>query len=251
MRRALLWLNVFLTGVTLASALAVLGNGLFLEGYREFYGDALWFVAAYTALQAWMLRGFWRDDASVPWLALAKAAAAYVFIATFVAIGPLWMRATPARYVYQLFDWGPDSKILLFAFVFLGRGAFNTLNAFALTAHWWRPLRASSPLVGRLVTIVPLAVIVSCVWAFTELVRLEQETYSAEARNVAEQVMAGLDCDTIRAREGQTSEDLRQRGDARYLVNVAYGCRQTRIEVRTEDGKAGSFALARPECCAP
>jgi len=249
MRRALLWLNVFITVVTLASAVAVLWNGLTVDGYREFYGDALWFVVAYIALQLFMLRSFWRNDAAVPWLAVLKALGAYLFIATFVAVGPLWMRVTPARYVYVLFDWEGQSRALLMAFVFLGRGAFNTLNAFALTDHWWRPLRSTSPLLGRLVTIVPVALLVGCVWAFGELLRLERETFSAEAREVAEQVMAGLDCDTIRAHEGRSSEDLRQRGDAKYLVSVAYGCRRTRVEVRTEDGKAGSFELERPECC--
>jgi len=157
---------------------------------------------------------------------------------------------TPARYVYQLFDWGPDSQAGLFAFVFLGRGAFNTVNAFTLTDQWWRPLRMSKPLLGRLVTILPLAIAVSCVWAFTELMRIERETYSAEAREVAEQVLAGLDCDTVRAHAGQSTQDIRQRGEHKYLVSINYGCRETRVEVRTEDGRSGAFSLPRPECCA-
>lgn len=249
MRRALLWLNVFIAGVTLASALGVLAYDLIDAGYRAFYGDSLWFVVAYVAIQIVMLRGFWRDDASVPWLALLKALGAYAFIVTFAAVGPQWMRVTPARYVYMLFDWGPDATIGMYAFVFLGRGAFNTLNAFGLTGRWWRPLRDSQPLLGRLVTIVPLAILLGCVWAFGELVRLEKETYSPEAREVAEQVMAGLDCDTVRAHEGQTTQDLRQRGEKKYLVDIAYGCRETRVEIRTEDGLAGSYRLPRTECC--
>jgi hypothetical protein len=250
MRRGLLWLNLAIGGLTLASAIGVLVSDLVVDGYRAFYGDALWFVTAYVVLQAWMLRELWRDSPAVPWVAVLKALAAYAFIVTFPAVGPMWMRVTPARYVYQLFDWGPESQVGLFAFVFLGRGAFNTINAFALTDHWWRPLRTSKPLVGRLVTILPLAIAVSCVWAFGELLRIERETYSAEAREVAEQVLAGLDCDTVRAKEGQRTQDLRQRGEQRYLVDIAYGCRETRVEVHTEDGRSGSFALPRPECCA-
>lgn len=250
MRRGLLWLNVAIGGLTLASAIGVLISDLVVDGYRAFYGDALWFVTAYVVVQAWMVRELWRDSPMVPWVVLFRALAAYAFIATFATIGPLWMRVTPARYVYQLFDWGPDSRAGLFAFVFLGRGAFNTLNAFALTDRWWRPLRTSKPLLGRLVTVVPLTIAIGCVWAFTELMRIERETYSAEAREVAEQVLAAIDCDTVRSHDGQTTQDIRQRGDRKYLVSIDYGCRETRVEVRTESGLAGSFALPRPECCA-
>src|SRR4029453_14243177 len=44
--------------------------------------------------------------------------------------------AHPGPLRLQLFDWGPEARIGLFALVFLGRGAFNTFSAFALTRDW-------------------------------------------------------------------------------------------------------------------
>ena len=106
MRRALRLVNVLVALVTLASALAVLGSDLTVPGYRDHYRDALWLVTAYAAVQVVMLAAFARDTWLVPWLALAKAAAAWLFLANFTALWPYWTTWTPARYVYQLFDWG-------------------------------------------------------------------------------------------------------------------------------------------------
>src|SRR5262249_33288361 len=146
MRRAVLWLNALATGVTLLSALAVLVSWLIDPAYRVYYGDAFLFVLGYTVLQAWMLWAFVRDTPNVAWFAIGKAVAGWIFILLFVSVGPRWMRVTPGRYVYQLFDWGADARIGLFALVFLGRGAFNTFSAVELTRDWWWPLRESRPL---------------------------------------------------------------------------------------------------------
>lgn len=250
MHRTLRWVNVFVSLITLASALAVLGNDLLVPGYREHHGDALIFVLGYTAIQTWLLWVFVRGNRWMPWAAVAKALAAYAFLLTFAVIGPAWMAVTPARYVYLLFDWGPSVKIGLFAFVFLGRGAWNTLNAFVLTEHWWRPLRATRPLLGRLVTMVPVVILVTCIWAFFELVRLDAKTFSAEAADVARLVLADLDCETIRARQGTTTTDMRQRGTAMYQVEIRYGCDATQVVVRAEDGRLGTASASRRECCA-
>jgi hypothetical protein len=133
--------------------------------------------------------------------------------------------------------------------VFLGRGAGNTLVAFALTSTWWRPLRTTQPLVGRLVTAVPIGLTVLAVWAFLQLVRLDAQTYSVEAFDVARLVADGLDCDAVRTRSGQTNTDLRQRGDRTYDIQIAYGCPQTRVVVVDQDGRRGTADVQRPECC--
>ena len=114
-------------------------------------------VTAYCAVQLVYLVEFARDGRLVPWLALARCGAAYAFLAFFLELWPTWRSWTPGRYVYQLFEWREASKLGLFALVFLGRGAGNTLNAFYLTEKWWRPLRIRRPVVGRVVTALPVA----------------------------------------------------------------------------------------------
>ncbi len=249
-RLALRGLNVLVALVTLTSALAVVGSDLFVPGYRVHYRDALWFVTTYAALQVVMLAGFLRGGWIMPWLALAKAAAAGLFLVSFDSTWPYWRFWTPARYVYQLFDWGEGGVVGLFAFVFLGRGAFNAVNAMVLTEHWWGPLRHRRPLLGRALTAVPVAATVLCVWAFFALLREEAQTFSAEARDVAQLVYQGLDCDAVRANAGKTTTDLRRRGEQQFEVRVAYGCAMTRVVVRAEDGRLGTASGAREECCA-
>ena len=249
MRRALRIVNVLVAVVTLASALAVLGSDLAIAGYRAHYRDAVWFVAVYAVIQVVMLVEFARDGPLVPWLALAKAAAAWLFLLDFVALWPYWRTWTPARYVYQLVDWPEARNVGLFALVFLGRGAGNTLNAFFLTERWWRPLRLRRPLLGRVVTAVPIAATAFCVFAFAQLVREEGETFSPEAQAIADYVYQGLDCAAVRAHAGETTTDLRQRGDRRYQVQIAYGCDETRVLVRDQDGRVGNAAGPQLDCC--
>lgn len=248
-RRALRLLNVAIALVTLASALAVLWSDLFVPGYRAHHRDALWFVTLYTAIQVVMLVEFARDGRRVPWLAVAKMASAYLFLANFTVLWPYWRTWTPARYVYQLFDWG-GVKVGLFALVFLGRGAFNTMNAMYFTQHWWGPLRLRRPLLGRLVTAVYVGGTAFCVWAFLQLVREEARTFSPEAQEVAQFVYQGLDCTAVRAQAGETTTDLRQWGERRFEVRITYGCELTRVVVRTEDGRLGTATGPRDECCA-
>src|SRR5262245_58047910 len=114
MRRAILALCAIATALTLASALAVLASWLLDPTYRVHYGDSFLFVVGYTALQAWILWSFLRDTPAVPWIAVARALAGWLFLALFVSIGQLWMRVSPARYVYQLFDWGPQARVGLY-----------------------------------------------------------------------------------------------------------------------------------------
>ena len=248
-RLALRIVNVVIALVTLASALAVLVSDLRVPGYRAHYGDALWFVTLYAAVQGAMLVGFARDGRLVPWLALAKAVAAYLFLAGFTSLWPYWRVWTPARYVYQLFELGEDRQVGLMALVFLGRGAFNTLNAMYFTAPWWRPLRVRRPLLGRVITAGPMAATVLFVWTFFALQREEARTFSAEAQDVARVVYEGLDCDAVRAHAGTTTTDLRQRGERRYHVQIAYGCALTRVLVRAEDGRIGTVAGPQLACC--
>ena len=250
MHRGLRWLNVLVALVTLASALAVLASNLLDPDYQGYYHDRLSFVLAYVAVQVWMMVQFARGGRWVPWLAVAKAVAAYVFLLTWVHVGPDWLMMTPARYVYSLFDWGPENKTLMYAFVFLGRGVWNTLNAFALTEEWWRPLRARRPVLGRLVTAVPLAIVVTCVWKFMDDTRHDARTFSPEAYEVAATVARDLECEIIRTRQDQTTTDLRQRGEQRYEVAIRYGCPRTQIVVRAQDGRLGTATTDRPECCA-
>ena len=249
MRRAVLWLSALATAVTLLSALAVLVSWLVDPAYRLHYGDSLLFVLGYAALQVWILWSLVRDTPAVPWIAVAKALAGWVFIALFVSVGPLWMRVTPARYVYQLFDWGPEARVGLFALVFLGRGAFNTVSAIALTRHWWSPLRRRWPLLGRLASILPVAATVSFVWLFLEMVQMDAKTFSSEAYEVAGMVLDGIDCDSVRQHEGQTTTDLRQRGDRRYHVTISWHCADVLVQVRAEDGRLGVARGPRLECC--
>jgi len=234
---------------TLASALAVLGSDVLLPGYRAHYQDALWFVVLYAAVQVVIVVEFARDGRLVPWLAVTKAVVAYLFLLNFFALWPRWETWTPARYVYQLFEWGEERKIALFGMIFLGRGAFNTVNAVYFTAPWWLRLRARRPLLGRLVTMVPVAATAFFAWTFIQLASEEVKTFSAEATDVARTVLAGLDCDAVRANDGRTTTDLRARGDRRYHVRIAWGCATTRVLVLTEDGKAGTAAAPRTDCC--
>ena len=244
--------NAFGAAVCLASALAVLGGNLADPGYRAHYRDALWFVLAYAAFYAWVLYTFaWSGHVRVAQaLAAAKAIGAYAFLlATVYLIGPLWMAWTPGRYVYQLFDWGSEASIVLMAYVFLVRGAWNTVNAFVLTRDLWFPLRQSRPLFGRIVTYVPVALTVLFVWMFLRLARMNAEEFSPEAHEIANLVAGDIQCEEIRAKAGTTTTDVRQRGDRRYNVMIGWDCRDLRIVVSDPDGKAGVVRTPRPECC--
>jgi len=242
--------NVLIALATLASALAVLASDLAVPGYREHYRDAIWFVALYAALQFAILVAFVRDDRSVPWLAVAKAVAAYLFLLDFVALWPYWRTWTPGRYVYQVFEVEDGSRVGLFALVFLGRGAFNTVNAVYFAAPWWRALRAGHPLLGRALTALPVGLTVFFVWAFTQLAAEEAKTFSPDAAGVARLVLDDLDCDAVRAHAGRTTTDVRQRGERRYEVAIRYDCALTRVVARADDGRIGTAAGPRAECCA-
>ena len=269
MPRGLRWLNVLAHAVTIASAAAVLVSNLLDPAYRRAYGDSLPLVAGYLALQAWLLLVFAQQRPALPAAALAKGVAAWLFVgplllalaapeelahwprvAILARVAHDWMRVSPARYVYQVFDWGPDLQVGLLGFVFLGRGTFNTVTAFACTRPWWGPLRERRPLLGRIVTMIPVALVVTTVWGFFASVRVHARTWSPEAHEVARLVESTLDCATIRAREGQTTTDRRQRGTRTYEVGITYGCADTRIVVRAEDGRVGVAGGPRPECCA-
>jgi hypothetical protein len=249
--RALRIVNAAVALVTLASALAVLWSDVFVPGYREHYRDALWFVVTYAAVQAFMLVEFARGSPRLMWLALAKTLAAYAFLAGFLALWPQWRFWTPARYVYQVFAWDEESAVGLFALVFLGRGAFNTVNAAYYTRDGLLALRARRPLLGRLATAIPAGMLALCVWSFLALVREEHRSFSPEARDVARQVLATLECGALQARIGQATDDLRRRGEQTYRVHIAYGCPVTRVEVLAEDGRRGAASGARPDCCGP
>ncbi len=251
MRRAFRWLNAAVALVTLASAVAVLASDVADPGYRAHDHDALWFVAAYVAVQVGMLLGFFRDGPHVRWLALAKTAAAYLFLAGFTSLWPYWRYWTPARYVYLLFELPDGSQVGEMALVFLGRGAFNTLSVFVFTRDWWQPLRRARPLLGRAATALPLAIVALCVWAFLALVEEERRTFSPEAHEVAALVLDGLDCDAVRTNAGTTTTDVRRRGDRTYGVRISWGCPLTRVLARAEDGRIGIAVGPRPECCGP
>jgi hypothetical protein len=249
MPRTLRLVNVVTAAVTLASALAVLGSNLLDPAYRAANRDSLGFVVAYAAFYAWVIQAFARTTVWAPRLAIAKALAAYLFLATFADLGQQWMAWTPGRYVYMLFDWGPDAKVGLFAFVFLGRGAWNTVNAFTATRDGWFSLRARRPLLGRLATAVPVGITVLCVWAFLALVRIDATTFSSEGHEVAQLVFESTSCEDVRAKDGTTTSDVRQRGDRRYDVSIRWGCADTRVLVRAPDGKLGTAGGSRSECC--
>jgi hypothetical protein len=273
MPTGLRWTHVLVHLVTLASALAVLVSGLLDPGYAHFYGDWQPFVVGYVAVQAWAVVVYARNRPALPWLTAAKAALALTLLGSFVGDGyahgdlggtqperlgfmnafdaaaAAWMRVTPARYVYLLFDWGPSAKVGVYGFLLLGRGAFNVLSAFVATSAWWRPLRDSQPVLGRVVTAIPVALIVTCVWAFFALVRLQNETMSREAQSVAWTVFRGIPCEDLRARQGQTARQTLQQGDKRYEATILYGCSETQVVVTAPDGRLGVARGARQECC--
>jgi hypothetical protein len=243
--------NAVTAAVCLASALAALAAHLVDPGYRAHYRDMPLFVLAYAAFYAWVLYTFaWSGHArTAQALAVVKAIGAYAFLAAFPTAGRTWMVLTPGRYVYQLFDWGSEASVVLMAYVFLARGAWNTVNAFAVTRPVWFPLRQSRPLVGRIITYIPVAITVLCVWAFLRLARMNAEDFSAEAHEIATVVASDIQCDEIRAKAGTTTTDVRQRGDRRYDVMISWDCTDLRIIVRDPDGKAGTARTPRPECC--
>lgn len=240
---------MLVTGVALASGAAVLGSYLLDPGYRAHYRDSLLLVVAYLVFYGAVLRAFMRDDRYVAHLAVAKALGAYAFLATFVVVGPLWMARTPGRYIYMFFDWGRATSVVLMAYVLIGRGVWNTLNAMYFTAPWWVPLRAQRPLLGRVVTILPLGIAAAFVAAFVELRVLERDTYSADAHEVARLVFDGLDCAQIRAKEGTDTTDVRQRDTDRFAVHIRWDCRAVRVDVEAPDGRRGQFAGERLDCC--
>jgi hypothetical protein len=243
--------NAFAAAVCLASALAVLGGNLSDPGYRAHYRDAIPYVLAYAAFYAWVLYTFaWSGRVRVAQtLAVVKAIGAYAFLLAFPGAGRTWMVLTPGRYVYQLFDWGTEASIVLMAYVFLARGAWNTVNAFAITRPVWFPLRQSRPLFGRIVTYIPVVITVLCVWAFLRLARMNAEDFSAEAHEIASIVANDIQCDEVRAKAGTTTRDVRQRGDRQYQVMINWDCTDVRIIVRDPEGKAGTARTPRPECC--
>lgn len=248
--RTLRIVNVVTASVALASSLAVLGSWIVDPSYREHYRDAPWFVTAYAAFYVWVVYAFATARLRLAQaLTVARTLAAYVFLATFAAVGLTWMVWTPGRYVYQLFDWGPDARIVLIAFVCLGRGAWNTVNVFALTRDVWFPLRATHPLLGRVVTMIPVALTVGCVWVFLALARMNATEFSPEAHEIATIVADGITCDDLRAKAGTTTTDVRQRGERRYDVAIAWDCADLRVIVHAEDGRIGTVRTSRPECC--
>ncbi len=250
MPRTLRAVNVVAALAALASGLAVLVSVVAVPEYP--YRDPLAIVVAYCAFYAWVAHAFWRGTPAAPRLALAKALGAYAFLLLFVVapdLGLQWMSATPGRYVYQVFDWGPEAGAILFAFVFLGRGAWNTVNAFTCSRDWWFDVRARRPLLGRVLTAIPVAITVGCVWEFMALVRIAKST-SLEASEIAHVVEQSLSCDDIRAKAGTVTSDLRQRGDRQYRVLIKWnGCADTRIVVRDPDDRMGVAVSVRPDCC--
>jgi hypothetical protein len=251
MSRTLRAVNVVAALAALASGLAVLASHLAVPAYP--YGDSPAIIVAYCAFYGWVAWAFARGTSAAPGLALAKALGAYAFLALFVVapdLGRAWTVATPARYVYQLFDWGPGAGVGMYGFVFLGRGAWNTVNAIACSRDWWLTVRARRPLLGRALTALPVAITVACVWQFMALVRFDAKTFSPEAHEIARLVEQTLSCDDVRAKAGTTTSDLRQRGDRQYRVTIRWGCGDTRILVRDPDDRVGVAVDAR-DCCPP
>ncbi len=272
MHRGLRWLSAFGVAVTLASALVVLASDLFVPGYQALFGDAIVVVAGYAALHAWFLWAYLTGGRALPWVALARALAGLAFLggitaigmsapggtvqgehwgeaflATFIAMAPDWIAWTPARYVYQIVDFGPTA---MFAFVFLGRGAWNCFSAFAFAEPWWRSVRQTNPILGRAVTALAVGVIVTCAWAFFHVAPLYTKTFSPDAAEVAQLAFTAIDCEEMRTREGSTTTTLRQRGEAKYHVRIRYGCHDTQVFVQGEDGRMGTVRGPRVECCA-
>src|SRR2546429_7619275 len=155
----------------------------------------------------------------------------------------------PTLFPYTTLCRSEDRQVGLMALVFLGRGAFNPLNEMSFTAPWWRALRVRRPLLGRAVTAAPMAATVFFLWTFFALQREEAHTFSSEAQDVARLVYESLDCDAVRAHAGTTTTDVRQRGERRYEVRIAYGCSLTRVAVRAEDGRIGTVAGPQLRCC--
>jgi hypothetical protein len=273
MPRGLRWTHVVVHAVTLASALAVLVSDLADPGYAAFYGDVLPFVALYVGVQAWAMWVFARARPVAPLVTVAKAALALALLGSFVADGyaqgnpagaaperlafvngfdgaaAAWIRLSPARYVYLAFDWGQAAKVGIYGFLLLGRGAFNVVSAFVATDRWWRPLRTTHPVLGRVVTALAVSLVVTCTWGFFELVKLNAETMSADAERVAWTVFRGIDCAVLRERQGKTVTQTLQQGDKRYEARILYGCSETQVVVVAPDGRLGVARGARRECC--
>jgi hypothetical protein len=99
-------------------------------------------------------------------------------------------------------------------------------------------------------TAVPVAIVVGCVWQFMVFVRIEAKAFSPEAHEVAQLVQQTLSCDDVRAKDGTTTSDVRQRGDRQYRVTIRWGCTDTRIVVRDPEDRIGVAVGAPPACCA-
>lgn len=254
MQRILRHLNVLATMVTLASGVAVLVQDLLVPGYRGSHRDLVPVVAAYCAFQVLMLDQLLRQGPWLPWLIAARAAAAYAFLLVFFenlpSIWPQWRYWTPGRYVYQLVDVPGVFNLGLYSLIFLGRGACNTWSLMTFTEHWWRPLRRSHPFGGRLVTAGFVAGLVFPVWSFLVVITQEAKIYSPEAEAVAREVLHGLTCEMVQEKAGQHTTDLRRRGSTNYHVQIAYDCTVTRVVVRMEDGRVGSYSGSPGDCCA-
>jgi hypothetical protein len=248
-QRILRPLNVIATLVTLASGLAVLAQDLLVPGYREFHRDWVAFVAAYCGFQTLLLHQLLRRGPWLPWLIAARAATAYAFLLNLTSLWPQWRYWTPGRYVYQLFDVPGIFNLGLYTLIFLGRGAFNTWSLLAFTERWWRPLRRSHPFAGRVVTAGFVAGVVFPVWTFLVVITQEAKIYSPEAEAVAREVLHGVTCEMVQANAGQHTTDLRRRGDTSYHVQIAYDCAVTRVVVRMEDGRVGSYTGSPGDCC--
>jgi hypothetical protein len=249
-RRTLRALNIAATVVTLASGLSVLVQDLLVEGYRDYHRDWVAFVAAYCAVQAFTLQQLIRNGPVLPWLIAARAAVAYAFLLNLTSLWPEWRYWTPGRYIYELADVPGVFNLGLYTLIFLGRGAFNTWSLIGATEYWWRPLRKSHPFGGRLVTAGFAAGIVFPVWTFLLVITQEAKTYSAEAEAVAREVLHGISCETVAEKAGQHTTDLRRRGETNYHVQIAYDCAVTRVVVRMEDGRVGSYSASPGDCCA-
>jgi hypothetical protein len=113
------------------------------------------------------------------------------------------------------------------------------------------PLRQRQPLLGRVVTMLPLGITVALVAAFVELRNLDRQMYSADAHAVARQVLDGLSCDEIRAKQGTETTDVRQRDTDRFVVRIRWDCRAVRVLVQAPDERVGHAEADRAECCAP
>jgi len=246
MRAVVRWIEAAACGVAAFSAALVLWENAD-PAYRAAVGDPLWLVVCYAVAHAWMAWELARDGAWTPWIAVGRALAAYGFLAVALLVPPAgkaWMAASPSRYVYQLVDWGEGAELVLFAFLFLGRGVGNTIGAMVLTSPWWGPLRLRRPLLGRLVTAVPIVLVVLLGWQFTELFQY------AVARDVARVVVDSLDCADVQAKLGQTTTDVRALKTRRFVVRISYACPATRVVVADEHQRMG-YADGARQCCPP